>query len=84
VAAMAGTIRRSSMPASAPRVKAVSVQAANATPWVLNTVAVSTVMSSCLMNGWKNQVHSALNAPATAVTATARSTSLAIVHRVRP
>ena len=81
---MAGTIRRMSMPASAPMAKATSVQAANTIPRVPNTVPASTVMSSCARNGRKNQVNTWLNAPAAAVSATASSTSLAMVHRSRP
>ena len=59
---MAGMIRRRSMPKNAPMVKATSVQAANATPRVSNTVAASTFMSSWPRNGSKNQVNSWLNA----------------------
>ena len=44
---MAGTIRRMSMPREYADGKAASVQAANEIPWVSNTVAFSTVMSSC-------------------------------------
>ena len=64
--------------------KATRVQAANAIPCVANTVAENTVRLSCARNGWKNQTNTWLNAPATAVTATASSASLAMVHRSRP
>ena len=81
---MAGTIRRKPMPTNTPIAKAVSVHAANATGRVSNTVAENTVRSSCARNGQKNQVNTTLNAPATAVTAIASSTSLAIANRARP
>ena len=81
---MAGTVRRNSMPQQAPMAKAASVHAANTTPRVANTVALSTFRSSCPMNGWKNQVNSWLNAPVTATITTPIRVSLAIVHRSRP
>jgi len=52
VAAIAGTTRRMSTPATAPMVNAASVQAANAIPRRSNTVEPSGVWSPDAKNGW--------------------------------
>jgi hypothetical protein len=60
VAAIAGTTRRMSRPASAPMAKAASVQAANATPRRLNSSGSSGVLLPSAKNGWKYQENSRL------------------------
>src|SRR5580658_11231483 len=84
VAAIAGTTRRMSMPASAPIANAASVQAASATPYRSNTVARYGVSSPLATIGLKYQENRTPNAPAAATTVTASSPSLATVQRHRP